>query len=261
MLSLRDVVVNYGKDSENNVLNGVSMELKEEKIVIVGPNGSGKTTLLKAILGLVRLKSGSIEIFGKDITSLKNQNGVTTNLVDVYNLVRVPVIDIVKLFCELLQVSDEKPFRLFEEFGLKSILRKRLTELSSGQKKIFGNIMAFSLNPRIILLDEPFESVDEARKKRLVDLLKESGSEIILITHEFNMLEKLGSWGMYFMLEGRLWGKFETSMLDRLYITRGEVTDALQVMDTSIGKLSITLDHGDVAVRTASNMTALLEKV
>ena len=49
--------------------------------------------------------------------------------------------------------------------------------------------------------------------------------------------------------------------LDRLYITRGEVEGTLKVMDTSLGKLSVTLDHGDIAVKTASNVNALLEQV
>jgi hypothetical protein len=63
------------------------------------------------------------------------------------------------------------------------------------------------------------------------------------------------------MLDGRLWGKFSASQLDRLYITRGEAKDALTVMETSLGKLSVTLDHGDIAVKTATNLSALLEQV
>ena len=50
-------------------------------------------------------------------------------------------------------------------------------------------------------------------------------------------------------------------MLDRLYLTKGEVKDALEVMDTADGKLSVTLDHGDIAVKTASNVNTLLEEV
>jgi hypothetical protein len=56
-------------------------------------------------------------------------------------------------------------------------------------------------------------------------------------------------------------GKFSAGQLDRLFITRGQVEGALAIKDTSLGKLSVTLDKGDVAVKTASNLNALLEKV
>jgi hypothetical protein len=84
---------------------------------------------------------------------------------------------------------------------------------------------------------------------------------MVVITHEFNLLQRLSDWGLYFMIEGRLWGKFSASLLDRLYITRGEASGSLAVMETSLGRLSITLDHGDIAVRTATNLNALLEQV
>ncbi|MDG6991434.1 MAG: hypothetical protein JRM99_08485, partial [Nitrososphaerota archaeon] len=94
-----------------------------------------------------------------------------------------------------------------------------------------------------------------------VELLKGLDAEVVTITHEFNLLQRLPDWGLYFMLEGKLWGKFSASQLDRLYVTKGVAGGALMVMDTSLGKLSVTLDRGDVQVKTASNINALLERV
>jgi len=261
MLQLQDLEVSYGKDSEA-VLKKVNLDLgNNEKAVIVGPNGSGKSTLFRAVIGLVRIQDGSVMVFGNDVRSEKRDIRVSTNLEEVYRLAYVPIRDIVRIFAELKGGNAETAFKMFHEFELDSILKKRIHELSTGQQKMFGNIMALSFSPQLVLLDEPFDNVDENRRRRLVDVLRHSEAGILIITHEFNLLPKLGDWGLYFMLEGKLWGKFPIEQLDRLYITRGEAKGALDVMDTSLGRLSVTLDHGDIQVKTASNVNTLLEQV
>ena len=109
-----------------------------------------------------------------------------------------------------------------------------------------------------ILLDEPFDNVDEARRGRLIEILKNLDSDVIVITHELDLLAKLEGWSLYFMLDGKLWGKFDSNQLERLYITRGVDVDAIKVMDTRLGKVSVTLDHGDIAVKMASNANTLM---
>lgn len=261
MLQINKLVVSYGKRSDGPVLKGVDLSLEREKAVIVGPNGSGKSTLFKAVLGLVPIETGSAKVFEIDARNERNDLRVSTNLAEVYRLAYVKIQDILKIFAELKGGNAEDALKLIRDFELDSILKKRIHELSTGQAKMFGNIMAVSFSPKLVLLDEPFDNVDENRRRRFVDVLKNLDSEIVIITHEFNLLPRLGDWGLYFMLEGKLWGKFSSSQLDRLYITRGEANDALKVMDTSLGKLSVTLDHGDIAVKTASNVNALLEQM
>jgi ABC-type multidrug transport system ATPase subunit len=261
MLQIQDLSVSYGKHAEEKVLKNVDLELRDEKMVIVGPNGSGKSTLFKAVLGLVPIEGGAVKVFGKDVRQVKGELGVSTNLAEVYRLAYVSISDIVKIFAKLKDSSPEPAFRMFEDFELQSILRKKVHELSTGQQKMFGNILALSFNPKLALLDEPFDNVDENRRRRLVGILMAINSEVVVITHEFNLLQRLSDWGLYFMLEGKLWGRFSASQLDRLYVTRGAEQGALKVMDTSLGKLSVTLDHGDVAVKTASNVNTLLEQI
>ena len=261
MLEVRDLVVSYDSRSNAPVLRSVSMTLDNEKAVIVGPNGSGKSTLFKAVLGLAQIQSGSVKVFGTDARQVKGDVRVSTNLAEVYRLAYVPGRDIVGIFAGLKGDREEAALRLFREFELDQALGKRVHEMSTGQQKMFGNLMAVSFSPKLVLLDEPFDNVDENRRRRFVELLKSLDAEVVVITHEFNLLQRLADWGLYFMLEGRLWGKFSASQLDRLYITKGEAKDALKVMETSLGKLSVTLDHGDIAVKTASNMSSLLEQV
>lgn len=262
MLQIQDLEVGYGKSSEGAVLKRVDLSLGEkEKAVIVGPNGSGKSTLFKAVIGLVQIQSGSVKVFGTDVGEERGDTRVSTNLAEVYRLAYVPTRDIVRIFADLKGGNPEDALKMFHEFELDSILSKRVHELSTGQQKMFGNIMAVNFSPKLILLDEPFDNVDENRRRRLIEVLKNRDSGMVIITHEFNLLPRLGDWGLYFMLEGKLWGRFSVSDLDRLYITRGEARDALKIMETSLGKLSVTLDHGDIQVKTASNVNALLEQV
>ena len=261
MLQVENVTVIYDKSSESPALKNVNLNLNSEKAVIVGPNGSGKSTLFKAVLGLAPIKEGFAKVFGTDVGKEKQDTRVSTNLGEVYRLAYVRIRDIVNIFAELKGGNSEEALRLFREFELDSILRKRIHELSTGQAKMFGNILAVSFSPKIVLLDEPFDNVDESRRRRFIEILKTLDSEMLIITHEFNLLQRLGDWNLYFMLEGRLWGKFLVSQLDRLFITRGEAENSLAVMDTSLGKLSVTMDHGNVAVKTVTNLTALLEQV
>jgi ABC-type multidrug transport system ATPase subunit len=261
MLQIESLTVSYDRSAESAVLKGVNLDLRGEKAVVVGPNGSGKSTLFKAVLGLVPIRSGSVKVFGTEVSHEKGDLRISTNLAEVYRLAYVPTRDVVSIFAGLKDGNPETALKLFHDFELEPILRKRIHELSTGQQKMFGNIMAVSFSPQLVLMDEPFDNVDENRRRKFIEVLKNLDAEIIVITHEFNLLHRLTDWGLYFMLEGKLWGRFSASQLDRLYVTRGEVEGALKVMDTSLGKLSVTLDRGDIAVKTASNVNALLEQV
>ena len=245
----------------SSVLNGVDFELSGGKAIIVGPNGSGKSTLFKAVLGLVPAEDGTIRIFGEDLKDERHDTRVSSNLIELYKLALIPCKDIVKVFAEMKGGDSRWTLAQIHEFGLDSVLGKKVHELSTGQQKMFGNLMAVSFGPKLVLLDEPFDNVDEGRRRKFLAILKDLDAEVILITHEFDIVSKLDGWSLYFMLDGRLWGKFESGQLDRLYFTRGIAKDALEVMDTEVGKLSVTLDHGDVAVGMASSANALLARV
>ncbi len=216
MLQIENLTVSYEKHSGDPVLKGVNLTVSNEKAVIVGPNGSGKSTLFKAVLGLTPIREGSVKVFGTEARNKKNDTRVSTNLAEVYRLAYVRLRDLVKIYAELKAGDPDQSFKMFRDFELESILRKRMHELSTGQAKMFGNIIAVSFSPKLVLLDEPFDNVDENRRRRFIEVLRNLDSETIIITHEFNLLQRLADWGLYFMLEGKLWGKFLASQLDRL---------------------------------------------
>ena len=259
-LSVQDLTVRY-PGSDTDAVRHVSLDLRSDKVVVVGPNGCGKTTLLKTVLGLTPVTSGSVRVFGRDVRTVRGELGVGTNLAEVYRLMTVPVGGLLSLWSDLKGGSEEEVRRWVEEFGLQEILGRPLHRLSTGQMKLVGDLLALAYGPRLVLLDEPFDDVDFGRRHRYIELLARSSAAVMMNTHEIELLPAFPSWGLYFMFEGQLIGRFRAGDLDRLYVNRGPRPEALATFRTSVGEVSVTLDQGDVPMKGASNLSYLLERV
>ncbi len=259
-LSVRDLTVRY-PGSDTDAVVAASLELGREKIAIVGPNGSGKTTLLKAALGLAPVSGGSVHVLGHDVRTIRRQLGVGTNLEEVYRLMTVPVGGLISIWADLTGRSDEELRRWIDDFGLKGVLERPLFRLSTGQSKLVGDLLAMAFSPRLLLLDEPFDNVDFGRRRRYIDLLNRSSASVALSTHELDLLLSLPEWGLYFMFEGQLIGRFRAGDIDRLHVSRGHQPDALAGFHSSIGEVSVTLDHGDLPLKGVSNLGYLLDRI
>jgi branched-chain amino acid transport system ATP-binding protein len=145
-----------------NILNGASMYAnKGELIGIIGPNGAGKSTLLKAIFGQVEIRSGSVELKGKNITGLKanklvaegvafvpQNNNVFPGLTVEENL-QMGVFQKPQEFASQLEVV----IGIFAE--LKNRLKQRAGSLSGGERQMVAMSRALMMKPSVILLDEP----------------------------------------------------------------------------------------------------------
>lgn len=261
MIELKDVKVKYDGRYSRYALENITMKMKNEKIVVVGPNGSGKTTLLKVLMGLVQIESGEAYVNGNDVRTIKGEMGVSTNMAEVYRIMGATVRNLIMIYSELKGSDPAGPEDAVYKFGLETILDKRIHQLSSGEQKMIGNIMSLSFNPSLILMDEPFDNVDQGRRLKLLDMVEKTGAEMIINTHEFDLLNRLNGWGLYFIIEGKLFGKFQVSQLKNLYINRGEISESLAVMDTSFGKFSITENSGSVPIASARNLNSIFEEV
>lgn len=145
-----------------NILNGATMHAnKGELIGIIGPNGAGKSTLLKAIFGQVQIRSGSVELKGKNITGLKanklvaegvafvpQNNNVFPGLTVEENL-QMGVFQKPKDFASQLEVVTG----IFAE--LRDKLSQRAGSLSGGERQMVAMSRALMMKPSVILLDEP----------------------------------------------------------------------------------------------------------
>ena len=259
-LSLRDVSVRYA-GSTSDAISHVSLELGREKVVVVGPNGSGKSTILKVALGLAPVTGGTVAVLGQDVRSVQGEIGVGTNFPEVYRLMTVPVDGLITIWARLKGQPDDEVRGWFSQFGLTDTFDRPLFRLSTGQMKLVGNLLALSFSPRLLLLDEPFDNVDFGRRRKYIELLSRSPAAVVMNTHELELLPSFPDWGLYFTFEGQLVGPFRARDLDRLYVNRGRRADALATFRTSLGDVSVTLDHGELAMKGASNLSYLLERI
>ncbi len=261
MIELKNYSAWYSSDHENQALSGVDLLMDGGKAIVVGPNGSGKTTLFRSILGMVRENDGTAKIFGKNPTNIRSELKVSTNLPEVYRLISGSVGDIIEVYSDLKDSKSDAVYRLLRDFGLSDILKRKIFNLSTGQQKMLCNLLAVSFHPDLVLLDEPFENLDQNRRYRYFNLLKSLDAAILLNTHELEIVKKLAEWYLYFMIQGKLYGKFKGSQIDDLYITRGEVAENISVWRTDFGTFSITQGEGSVKISGIRNLNSIFDEV
>lgn len=178
------------KVSSNKVLSNVNISFSSGNIYgFQGKNGSGKTMLMRAISGLILPTSGYVEIdgkrIGKDIDFPQNigvlieKPGFIGSYSGFKNL---------KLLSSLKnKIDDEQIFKLMRQFALDPNDEKKFKKYSLGMKQKIGIIAAVMENPEIIILDEPFNALDEKSCESVIDMLFKLKSEnkiIIIACHD-----------------------------------------------------------------------------
>ncbi len=261
MIELINFTAGYSKVKETQAIIGINLAINGEKAIIVGPNGSGKTTLFRSILGLVRQNEGVARIFGTDVNEIRGDLRISTNIPEVYRLIDGSVSDIIDMYAELKNSPAKDAYTLLQEFGLSDILNKRIFNLSTGQQKMLCNLLAVSFNPTLVLLDEPFENLDQSRRSRYFDLLNSLDAAVLLNTHELDIVKRLTDWYLFFMFQGRLYGKFKGSQIDDLYLNKGEVAGNISVWSADLGTFSITLGKGSVRITNIRNLNSMFDEV
>jgi|GEM_PF-202320 len=228
MIELVNLCVRYRRRQEP-IIKGVHAKFKD-KHLILGPNGSGKTTLFRAIAGLAPISSGRILIDGVNLDEIHNKPGVLAiNLSEVHHVFHLNAYDHLRLFMDLTGGDLDLTVEMLEDLGLSiSLLRKRKPwELSAGQRKAFSTVIALFSNAKHVLLDEPFEQLDPARKGRLIEHLKEYKGILLLNTHETWLLSTLKDWSTHLMFEGKLFGPMYAGNLVKVNLVIGDMPDAM----------------------------------
>lgn len=192
ILEFKNVELSYGK---HTIIKDVNLELKRgEFFGLVGPNGAGKSTLLKAILGLLKPRSG--EIIWQD-ESLKK--GYMPQRERVDPIWPISVRDLIRLtlqaaaFPRRHSKSDEnKVDHVMNITRTKEIAGQTLDTLSGGEIQRALLARALVIEPEVLLLDEPTASMDIVAVQRFLSLITEihanSSMTIIIVTHDLNSL-------------------------------------------------------------------------
>lgn len=182
-------IKNYTKKINNDlILNNINYDFENGKIYgIVGKNGSGKTMLLKAIAGFLKPTNGMIlvndqdiykeSIFPKDTGILIGNQEYLPNLTGMENLINLAKIN--------NTIKKEDILKYIEIFNLEEDINKLFRKYSMGMKQKIGIIQSVMENQSIILLDEPFNGVDNASVLKIKEFLNSIKQEkiIIISTH------------------------------------------------------------------------------
>lgn len=197
------------------VVDHVSIQVKQGEIVgLLGPNGAGKTTSFYMIVGLIKPNEGAIYLDDKEITQVpmykRAQLGIGYLAQEASVFRKLSVEDNIKAVLEMTRLSKtdqhKKLESLLDEFGLQRIRKSRGDLLSGGERRRTEIARALAVDPKFILLDEPFAGVDPIAVEDIqgiVSLLKERNIGVLITDH--NVHETLTITDRaYLLFEGRI---------------------------------------------------------
>jgi len=188
--SMKLVIENLSKTYKNGVkaLDDLSIEIGPGMFGLLGPNGAGKSTLMRTIATLQKPDTGSIR-FG-DINILEQQNefrkvlGYLPQDFGVYP--NMSAVDLLDYFARLKGISNtserrEIVNRVLEVTNLYEVRRKSVSGYSGGMKQRFGIAQLLLNDPKLIIVDEPTAGLDPAERHRFLNVLREIGTNNIVI--------------------------------------------------------------------------------
>lgn len=175
-------------------VKNISFQLEKGELVsFLGPSGCGKTTLLNIIGGFVKNDSGSIYLEDKDITEYPPEKREIVTVFQNYALFpHMNVVENVKYGLKYRGYNKEEQIKLAKEYlkivGLEGYEKNSVGELSGGQQQRVALARALVLQPKILLLDEPFSNLDAklkiAMREEIKELQKRLGISMIFVTHD-----------------------------------------------------------------------------
>ena len=189
LIQIQNLSVGYDKVP---VIENVNIDIYEQDFLgVIGPNGGGKTTLLKAILGLIKPISGTIN-FRNDMNNRQKPIGYLPQVKHIDQKFPITVFDVVLSGSIMDRVTKskkalkEKAEQLLSEMGIVQIKNKAIGELSGGQMQRVFLCRALLSNPKILILDEPDTFVDNRFEGELYERLRILNEEIaiILVSHD-----------------------------------------------------------------------------
>ncbi|MCX9155475.1 ABC transporter ATP-binding protein [Niveibacterium sp. 24ML] len=249
-LSLSGIVQRYGT---HTVVNGVSFALEAGTIAcLLGPSGCGKTTLLRCIAGFEPVVGGQIHIDDRLVSAPERMLPPEQRHIGMVfqDYALFPHLDVARniafgLTARPVAEREARVAELLALVGLPGYGNKYPHELSGGQQQRVALARALAPNPQLVLLDEPFSSLDVDLRERLAaevrDILKREGVTAILVTHDqheaFAMADEIGvmhqgriqQWDSPYNLYHQPRDRFVADFVGQGVFIPGEVLDDLSV--------------------------------
>jgi len=187
----------YTYPDGKKAINGISFEIKHgESVAIVGANGAGKSTLLLSMVGILFPDSGNIRIgdlyvIKKNLSNIRRIIGFTFQNADD-QLFNPTVYDDVAFGPRSYKLSEDEVEKRVEKaleiVGVSHLRERPPYKLSGGEKRSVSIASVLSMEPDILLMDEPSSALDPKNRRKLINLLKDFCHTKIIATHDLDMV-------------------------------------------------------------------------
>ena len=189
VFSAKNASIGY---SQTPVLTGITLSLSPgHALALIGPNGSGKTTLMRALLGSAQLISGELSCPLDFLGYVPQNSDIDLSFpINVRQVVEMGMYPKTKLLRPLSREQKEEVSAALEQIGLADRARERFGTLSGGQRQRVLVARALVAKPRMVLLDEPFNGLDEPNREALLSLIsqaKAQGTAFMISTHDYRV--------------------------------------------------------------------------
>lgn len=203
MITIENLYKSFG---DNEVLKGISNEIKEREVVcVIGPSGSGKSTFLRCLNLLEEVTSGTITIDGQVITDphvnvpeIRSQVGMVFQHFNLFpHMTVLENITLGPLKVRKLSRKDaeEKAYDLLGKVGLADKAKAYPASLSGGQQQRVAISRALAMDPKVMLFDEPTSALDPELVGEVLGVMKElaqDGMTMVVVTHEMSFARDVG---------------------------------------------------------------------
>lgn len=221
IVHLKDVIKRY--DGERLALDYLNFDVQKGEVVgLLGPNGAGKTTAINAIVGLLDVDSGDIEIFGKKQNGsnldIRRRIGLVTQEVTVYE--HLSAYENLRFFGKLYGLKGEKLERRIDEvaelIGLKERLKEAPKRYSGGMKRRLNIGCALLHEPELVIMDEPTVGIDPQSRNYILEFVKQmardANTAIIYTSHYIEEVQAISD-RVYIIDQGHIIAKGTVSEL------------------------------------------------
>jgi ABC-2 type transport system ATP-binding protein len=204
VIEIKNLTKNYGK---SRGIIDVNLNVEQGEVFgFIGPNGAGKSTTIRTLLGLIYPTSGSATIFGKSCTTspdVRKELGYLPSEVFYYDNMRV--IDLLKYSASFYHKDCTK--RIHELAEIMDLdLKKKIDDLSFGNKKKVGIVQGLLHEPKLIILDEPTSGLDPLMQQKFFELIGEEnkkGATVFFSSHILSEVQKMCN-RVAFIKDGRI---------------------------------------------------------
>ena len=255
LLELRDAAVHIG---ERTLWSGVDLTVRAgEFVAVLGPNGVGKSTLIKAVLGLVPLTRGTVTVMGEPAGTANDRIGYLPQRRSFEAELRVRGVDVVRLgldgnrwgvplpgarrWSARVRADDARVREVIELVDAEAYADRPVGQLSGGEQQRLLIAQALASRPRLLLLDEPLDSLDLLNQSAIAALIsricREDGVTVVMVAHDVNPILGYLDRVVYIASGGAAAGTprevITSAILSRLYAT------PIEVLSTSDGQLVV----------------------